>query len=123
MLSERDQMSKKSRNFLGILLLSVFLGQFFGSSLFPHTHTMSGVVVVHSHPYNFFDKHKHQHSEEEIVILHCISHAVFTAPLALTPIAPDVQELVLLVVKKLALVPITPIYHFSLRAPPFVDFK
>ena len=108
---------------MGFLLLSVFLGQFFGSSLLPHTHTMSGVVIVHSHPYNFLDKHKHQHSEEEIVILHCISHAVFTAPLALTPTVPEVKELVLPVVKKLAVPLVTTIFHFSLRAPPFVDFN
>lgn len=116
-------MFRKCRNFVGILLLSVFLGQFLGSSLFPHTHIMKGVVVAHSHPYNFLEKHKHQHSEEEMVILHCISHAIFTAPTALTPDDPEVQELVLPVVKKLAVALVTPIFHFSLRAPPFVDFN
>ena len=116
-------MFRKCRNFVGILLLSVFLGQFLGSSLFPHTHIMRGVVVAHSHPYNFLEKHKHQHSEEEMVILHCISHAIFTAPTALTPDDPEVQELVLPVVKKLTVALVTPIFHFSLRAPPFVDFN
>ena len=116
-------MSKNFRNFLGIILLSVFLGQLFCTTLFPHLHNMGGVVIVHSHPYNIFEKNHHQHSEEEIVVIHHLSHAVFTAPTELSPAVPTIEALVLPMLRKMAFADVSPILHSLLRAPPFVGFK
>lgn len=116
-------MSKKYRNFVGVILLSVFLGQFLGSTLFPHLHNMSGVVIVHSHLYNLFEKSHHQHSEDEIVVIHHLSHAVFTAPTALSPVVPTVHAFVIPEIRGISFVDVSPILHSLLRAPPFVDIK
>ena len=116
-------MSKKIRNFLGVILLSVFFGQFFCSTLFPHVHNINGVVIVHSHPYNIFEKNHHQHSEEEIVVIHHLSHAVFTAPTVLSPAVPPIEALVLPMLKKMVFADVSPILHSLLRAPPFVGSK
>ena len=108
---------------MGIFLLSVFIGQFFGSTFFPHLHNISGVVIVHSHYYNLFQKSHHQHSEEEIVVIHHLSHAVFTAPTELSPAVPTIEALVLPMLRMMAFADVSPILHSLLRAPPFVGFK
>lgn len=113
-------MVKKSRNILGIILLSVFLGQLFDSSLFSHKHSVDGVVVVHSHLYNLFEKHRHQHSDEEFAIIQRLSHAVFTAPVVFWPTAPTVEYFVLPEMRKIVFPDVSPVFHAFLRAPPFV---
>ncbi|MGQ9846149.1 MAG: hypothetical protein ACUVQP_01425 [Bacteroidales bacterium] len=58
-------------------LLILFLGYFVSISSFTHTHIINGIAIVHSHPYNPFSKNKpvdHQHSANEFVLIHFLSH-------------------------------------------------
>lgn len=106
-----------------ILLLFVFLGQFLGSSLFPHTHVYRGVVVAHSHPYNIFSHHQHQHSEQELLVIHKLSHAVFTSPVILWVGSLPCTILLLVLVENVGHAKTNSIRHHSTRAPPFLFFQ
>jgi len=62
-------------------LLILFLGYYASISSFTHTHIVNGVAIVHSHPYNPFSKDKpvnHQHSANEFVLIHLLSHFLTT---------------------------------------------
>lgn len=62
-------------------LLILFLGYYVSISSFTHTHIVNGVTIVHSHPYNPFSKDKpvnHQHSANEFVLIHFLSHFLTT---------------------------------------------
>lgn len=59
----------KNRSVLSVFLLIVFLSYQAGISLFTHTHTINGFVVVHSHPYK---GDNHIHTDAQIF---AISHA------------------------------------------------
>ncbi|MBR1963664.1 MAG: hypothetical protein IKA19_03050 [Muribaculaceae bacterium] len=52
------------------LLLTLFLSYQAGISFFTHTHTINGVVIVHSHPYT---GDSHIHSDAQIYALSQIS--------------------------------------------------
>lgn len=113
-------MSQKCRKILGIILLAGFLGHFLCTSIFPHTHILKGVVIVHSHLYNIFEKSHHQHSKGEIIHIDQISHAVFTTPAVYSPTIPPVYELDIPTKKELTQTDVSILIHFLLRAPPFV---
>ena len=116
-------MSQQSRKLCGLILLAGFLGHFLCTSIFPHTHTMKGVVIVHSHFYNIFEKSHHQHSKGEIIHIDQISHAFFTAPAVCTPTIPHVHELDIPTKKEITHADVPILIHFLLRAPPaFVAF-
>lgn len=58
-------------------LLILFVGYCASITLFTHTHIVNGVTIVHSHPYNPFSNNKpvnHQHSEQEFILIHLLSH-------------------------------------------------
>lgn len=112
-------MFRKCRGLVGMILLFFFLGQFFDSTLFTHTHIIDGVLIVHSHPFNILEKHHHQHSKEQLVVIYRITHAVFTAPATLTPISPIFETVALPKIRKIVSPDIYLIVHASLRAPPF----
>lgn len=59
----------KRRSVLSVFLLIVFLSYQAGISLFAHTHTINGFVVVHSHLYK---GDNHIHTDAQIF---AISHA------------------------------------------------
>ena len=60
---------EKLRKILCALFLTLFVGMFLSNSLFPHSHIVRGMIVVHSHPYNPFSPEKHQHSDDEINLI------------------------------------------------------
>ncbi|MDD2437391.1 MAG: hypothetical protein PHG27_10735 [Massilibacteroides sp.] len=64
-------------------LLVLFIGYYGSITLFTHTHIVNGVVITHSHPYNFFKCKKneqgeriplHHHAENGYVLIHILSH-------------------------------------------------
>lgn len=116
-------MLQRCRKLLGFILLTGFLGQFLGTSIFPHTHVMKGLVIVHSHFYNIFEKGHHQHSKGETIHIDHISHAVFTAPAIYTPVVPPVHALDIPIKKELTHTDVHILIHFLLRAPPVFLFS
>ncbi len=58
-------MEKLRNKFIGYFLLLLFIWYIGGISLFPHTHIIDGVSIVHSHPNP--DK-EHQNEEEFLTI-------------------------------------------------------
>jgi len=62
-------------------LLMLFLGYYGSIALFPHSHNVNGVTIVHSHPYYPFSKDKpvnHQHSGNGFILIHFLSHFLTT---------------------------------------------
>lgn len=60
----------KALRIVSALLLTLFLSYQAGISFFTHTHTINGVVIVHSHPYT---GDSHIHSDAQIYALSQIS--------------------------------------------------
>ena len=60
---------EKLRKILCALFLTLFVGMFLSNTIFPHSHTVRGIIIVHSHPYNPFSPEKHQHSDDEINLI------------------------------------------------------
>ena len=69
------------RNLSGLLLLALFVGYFISISFFFHSHTIDGVVVVHSHPFSTSDHHSHSTNVLNFIqhISHFLTLAVFAA--------------------------------------------
>lgn len=116
-------MHKKAKGVIGVIILSLFIGQFLGSSILPHSHVINGMVVAHAHPYNAFSKQEHHHSQDEIILLHKISHAIFISPVVLSVSTPTPLSLTLPISYELAYTHTPSIAHYLLRAPPFVVFN
>ena len=60
---------EKLRKILCAVFLALFLGMFLSNTIFPHSHIVRGIMIVHSHPYNPFSPEKHQHSDDEINLI------------------------------------------------------
>jgi hypothetical protein len=63
------------------VLLILFLWYYVSITLFTHTHTVNGVLIVHSHLYNPFSGNKpvnHQHSANGFVLIQLLSHFLTT---------------------------------------------
>lgn len=112
----------KKRHIIGILLLSVFLTYFVGSNMFPHTHIFGNVKVAHSHPYNFFSKHQHHHSEKGIILIQKMSYVVCTTLLTLWVETPPVTIVPLPEGRNILCPEVLSVKHYSLRAPPYAVF-
>lgn len=115
-------MHKLIKKLLGIIILAIFIGQFIGSAVMPHRHIINGVVVAHTHPYNVFSKHSHQHSQDEIILLHKLSHAIFITAKGLSVNTPLLLSLRLPITFSLVCTNVPSTIHYLLRAPPFVVF-
>ena len=60
---------EKLRKILCAVFLTLFVGMFLSNTIFPHSHTVRGIIIVHSHPYNPFSPEKHQHNDDEINLI------------------------------------------------------
>jgi len=61
---------------LTLLLLVLFLGYYGGITLFPHTHIVNGITIVHSHPFNSGNGNNSSnlpHSGKELQLIHHLS--------------------------------------------------
>lgn len=52
---------------LGVLLIAIFMGYFASTNFFPHTHTVEGRLVAHSHPYLPSAHHTHSASAVDCI--------------------------------------------------------
>jgi len=114
--------SKVSSLFIWLMLANLFVVNL-NQAMFVHTHHLpDGTTVVHAHP---FDNQKesenpaeqHQHTKIEYVLLDNFNHFVdYLAKLQL----PQISEVVLdFDIQNDWISPEPPIFHPSLRAPPF----
>lgn len=65
-----------------LLLLVLFLGYYSGITLFPHTHIINGIAIVHSHPFNSGRGNNPSnllHSGKELQLIHHLSEFFSTA--------------------------------------------
>jgi len=60
---------EKLRKISCAVFLTLFVGMFLSNTIFPHSHTVRGIIIVHSHPYNPFSPEKHQHNDDEINLI------------------------------------------------------
>jgi len=67
---------------LSLLLLLIFLGYYSGITLFPHTHIVNGITIIHSHPFNSGGGNNSSnlpHSGKELQLIHHLSEFLSTA--------------------------------------------
>lgn len=63
-------------------LLLLFAGYYGGITLFFHTHTLKGEVIVHSHPFKHDSSNKspfenHNHGKGEYALIHLLNNVSF----------------------------------------------
>ena len=58
-----------TRKILCTIFTALFVGMFLSNTIFPHSHIVKGILVVHSHPYNPFSPDEHQHSDDEVNLI------------------------------------------------------
>ncbi len=67
---------------LRILLVLLFLGYYGGITLFPHSHVINGITIIHSHPYKS-DKGNNSptspHTGKELLVIQLLSELIATA--------------------------------------------
>ena len=67
---------------LGFLLLILFLGYFGSITLFPHSHVVNGVTIVHSHPYKLVKgsgSPNLQHTDKAFLLIQLLSEFITAA--------------------------------------------
>jgi hypothetical protein len=67
---------------LEFLLLLLFLGYYGSITLFPHSHIVNGVTIVHSHPYNPVKgsgSSNPEHTGKELMLIQLLSELFVTA--------------------------------------------
>lgn len=80
----------RSRSFhkiYGYFLIILFCGYFGSTSLFPHSHVVDGVTIVHSHPFKSNPGGapvNHSHSTNGFQLIHFISGFIATASVLFT---------------------------------------
>ncbi len=68
----------------GFFLLIIFCGYFGSITLFPHTHIVDGIQIVHSHPYKSHSDEtpvNHDHSTQDYLLIRFISNLCVTIPI------------------------------------------
>ena len=106
-----------------ILLLLLFIGYYGGITLFPHSHIVNGITIVHSHPFRSDkggDSSKLPHSDKELMLIQLLSGFLTTV------FAIWIFESILrLLLQKIKVYSTTDGYaesggdcNYSLRAPP-----
>ena len=66
----------------GLLLLILFLGYYGGITLFPHSHIVNGITIIHSHPFKSGKDDpasSFPHSDKELVVIQLLSVFISTA--------------------------------------------
>ena len=65
-----------------LMLLILFLGYYGSITLFPHSHIVNGITIVHSHPYkqgNGSNSSNLPHTGKELLIIQVLSEFISTA--------------------------------------------
>jgi len=111
-----DYLRYKIFNTIKYFLLLLFVGYYCGITLFYHTHTLKGEVIIHSHPFKHDSSNKspyehHNHGKGEYALIHLLNNVLFdeteTSSFLPDPIFSYTQ---------LTYIPI--IDDFQLRGPP-----
>ena len=64
-----------------LLLFLLFIGYSGSITLFPHSHTINGITIVHSHPYSSdkgSDSSRIPHTGKELIVIQLLSGFVIT---------------------------------------------
>ena len=75
-------MSTANRRLFSLLLVTLFVFYYVNITLFPHSHHMGGVVIVHSHIYfghTATDEPDHSHTRSHLIIISDLSLFLTTA--------------------------------------------
>lgn len=102
---------------IGLLLLVIYAMFFASANLCYHSHQLADGTVVHSHI--FFGGQHHNHTAGQLQIIDQLNTANYeeAESVQIQPAHPEYCEL--LVAREVVALPLTPIYNFSLRAPPY----
>ena len=109
-------MGNRKRIISGIILASVYVFFFASTNLFYHSHIISNVKIVHSHPWSGA---AHSHNADQVSLIEVLDSAVYqeTEPLFISGPVPElpskVETAVIVTVLRQPAV-----LSFSLRAPP-----
>lgn len=73
---------KRSKRYIGFVLLLVYIFFFASANLHPHVHIINGITIVHSHiskDVNPFTstKAKHNHNSSQINLIYNLNSAIF----------------------------------------------
>lgn len=109
----------KFRKYLGVLLLTLFVGYFININFFSHTHIVDGVTVAHSHPYSASDDHTH--SATAISFIQLLSHFLTLTAFAVfvLTIYPQLYRILNASYSKVFISANNSYYNYS-RPPPFL---
>ena len=101
---------------IGLLLLVIYAMFFASANLCYHSHQLADGSVVHSHI--FFGGQHHTHSAGQLQIIAQLNTTNYeeAETLEIQPFLPEYNEL--LVAREVVALQFSPIYNFSLRAPP-----
>ena len=116
------EMRGRNRGLIGLaaLLLTIFLAYLATSTLFPHTHSLNGEVLTHSHPYNGTPENpEHSHSQAQLQLIDSLSKYVAIAQCSTLEINP-ILILCGIVVVTTAAGSSCGTCSYSLRAPPVI---
>ena len=114
---------------VGFILLILFLGYYGAITLFPHSHVVNGVTLVHSHPYKLVKgsgSSNLQHTGNDFMLIQLLSGFITTAFVALF-VTLVLRFLLFKIVVKSANVGYAEpggYHNYSLRAPPYkIQYK
>lgn len=109
-------MGNRKRIIAGIVLAAVYAFFFASTNLFYHSHIISDVKIVHSHPWSGA---AHSHNAEQISLIEVLDSAVYQETEATVIPGPIPETFFRVAAIAHVAAPIQPtILTFSLRAPP-----
>ena len=109
-------MGNRKRIIAGIILAAVYAFFFASTNLFYHSHIISDVKIVHSHP---LSGAAHSHNADQVSLIEVLDSAVYQETGALFISAPVPEMMFIAEAADIVTAPCGPaILSFSLRAPP-----
>lgn len=108
------------RNIAAWLLLLLFVGFWCSTTLFPHTHTIDGRVLIHSHIFFGTSGSEHQHSAQQFQLIAQLSLLVATAVTFFSFLQKLFGKSFIFWVQKTSERCDRAVRTFSLRAPPYL---
>lgn len=108
----------QKRNIGGWMLLFLFMGFWCNTTLFPHTHTIDGRILLHSHIFFGTSGHEHQHTVQQFQLIAQLSLLVATAVTFFSFLLKLFGKPFVFWVQKTSARRNRSVRIFSLRAPP-----
>jgi len=111
------------RKSIGIILLMLLIGYYGSITLFPHSHRINGISIVHSHPYKSGSGTESQsplHSTKELQIIQLLTF-LFTSVIFLSHVTPLIRIVVYeipVLTSDTGYAQTSGSFNYSLRAPP-----